>query len=112
MLALNAIWTKKTIGFGFIQKQKDLKPEGKSSKINAFAALRDKDIQALYEKDLLESSTAEALFNRRGSTTQSISGYEAARAQRNVLGRCKTSSNLLEFNERETKLVQETILGM
>ena len=34
------------------------------TKPNASAALSEEDIQVLFEKDLLESSTAEALLNR------------------------------------------------
>ena len=44
-------------------KQRDLKRKGKANKPNASAALREEDIQVLYEKDLLGSSTAEALLN-------------------------------------------------
>ena len=42
-------------------KQRDLKRKGKGNKPNASAALSEEDIQVLYEKDLLGSSTAEAL---------------------------------------------------
>ena len=34
------------------------------TKPNASAALSEEDIRVLFEKDLLESSTAEALLNR------------------------------------------------
>ena len=44
-------------------KQRDLKRKGKGNKPNASAALSEEDIQVLYEKDLLGSSTAEALLN-------------------------------------------------
>ena len=44
-------------------KQRDLKQKGKGNKPNASAALSEEDIQVLYEKDLLGSSTAEALLN-------------------------------------------------
>ena len=44
-------------------KQKDLKWKGKGNKPNASASLSEEDIQVLYEKDLLGSSTAEALLN-------------------------------------------------
>ena len=45
-------------------KQRDLKQKGMGTKPNASAALSEEDIQVLFEKDLLESSTAEALLNR------------------------------------------------
>ena len=44
-------------------KQKDLKWKGKGNKPNASASLSEEYIQVLYEKDLLGSSTAEALLN-------------------------------------------------
>ena len=45
-------------------KERDLKQKGMGTKPNASAALSEEDIQVLFEKDLLESSTAEALLNR------------------------------------------------
>ena len=44
-------------------KQRDQKRKGKGNKPIASAALSEEDIQVLYEKDLLGSSTAEALLN-------------------------------------------------
>ena len=44
-------------------KQRDLKRKGMGKKPNASAALSKEDIQVLFEKDLLRSSTAEALLN-------------------------------------------------
>ena len=44
-------------------KQKGLKLKGKGNNPNASASLSEEDIQVLYEKDLLGSSTAEALLN-------------------------------------------------
>ena len=44
-------------------KQRDLKRKGMGNKPNASAALSEEDIQVLFEKDLLGSSTAEALLN-------------------------------------------------
>ena len=48
---------------GLQSKQRDLKRKGKGNKPNASATLSEEDIQVLYEKDLLGSSTAEALLN-------------------------------------------------
>ena len=57
-------------------KQRDLKWKGMSNKPNASAALSEENVQVLFEKDLLGSSTAEALIKKRyGSTTQSILVY-------------------------------------
>ena len=71
---MSAIWKKKTMDFAFMKdvqfeqtrkalqsKQRDLKRKGKGNKPNASAALSEEDIQVLYEKDLLGSSTEEAL---------------------------------------------------
>ena len=44
-------------------KQSDVKQKGTGNKPNASAALSEEDIQVLYEKELLGSSTAEALLN-------------------------------------------------
>ena len=44
-------------------KQRDLKQKGMGTKPNASAALSEEEIRVLFEKDLLESSTAEALLN-------------------------------------------------
>lgn len=44
-------------------KQRDLKRKGEGNKPKASAALSEEDIKALYEKDLLGTSTAEALLN-------------------------------------------------
>ena len=44
-------------------KQRDLKRKGKGIRPNASAASSEEDIQVLYEKNLLGSSTAEALLN-------------------------------------------------
>ena len=44
-------------------KQRDLKRKGIGNKPNASAALSEEDIQVLFEKDLLGSSTVEALLN-------------------------------------------------
>ena len=44
-------------------KQRDLKRKGMGNKSNASAALSEEDTQVLFEKDLMGSSTAEALLN-------------------------------------------------
>ena len=44
-------------------KQRDLKQKGMGNKPNASAALSEEDVQVLFEKDLLGSSTAEVLLN-------------------------------------------------
>ena len=44
-------------------KQRDLKRKGMSNKPNASVALSEENVQVLFEKDRLGSSTAEALLN-------------------------------------------------
>ena len=48
----------------FQSKQRDLKRKDMGNKPNASATLSEEDIQVLFEKDLLESFTVEALLNR------------------------------------------------
>ena len=66
-------------------KQRDLKRKGKGNKSNASAASSEEDIQVLYEKHLLGSSTAEALLN--------TVWFKAARSTEKYVGRRKTFSN-------------------
>ena len=44
-------------------KQKDLKPKGKGNKPNASVALTEEEIKLLHDKELLGTSTPEALLN-------------------------------------------------
>ena len=53
----NKLWTLRQ------SKQRDLKRKGMGNKPYASAALSEEDVQVLFEKDLLGSSTAEALLN-------------------------------------------------
>ena len=76
-------------------KQRDLKWKGKGNKPNTSSALSEEDIQVLYEKDLLGSSTAEALLNTVwfNNTCNPCRVTGLQEAQRNVLRRRKTLSN-------------------
>ena len=71
-------------------KQRDLKRKSRGNKPNASAALSEEDIQVLYEKDLLGSSTAEALLNTVLFNNTIHFGlriwYEAARSTENCTG--------------------------
>ena len=61
-------------------KQKDLKQKGKGNKPNASVALTEEEIKLLYDKELLGTSTPEALLNTIfGSTTRSTSGFVGVR---------------------------------
>ena len=45
-------------------KQKDLEQKGKGNKPNASVALTEEEIKLLYDKELLGTSTPEALLNK------------------------------------------------
>ena len=90
-------------------KQRDLKRKGKSNKPNASAAISEEDIQVLYEKDLLGSSTGEALLNTVWFNNTIHFGLQGCKEHREMcwggVKLCQTSTGQehLEFNERETK---------
>ena len=90
-------------------KQRDLKRKGKGNKPNASAALSEEDVQVLYEKDLLGSSTAEALLNTVWFNNTIHFGLRGCKEHREMcwgdVKLCQTSTGqeYLEFNERETK---------
>ncbi|XP_068747374.1 uncharacterized protein KIAA1958-like, partial [Montipora capricornis] len=90
-------------------KQRDLKRKGKGNKPNASSALREENIQVLYEKDLLGSSTAEALLNTLWFNDTIHFGLRGCKEHREMcwgdVKLCQTSTGqeYLEFNERETK---------
>ena len=90
-------------------KAKGLKRKGKGNKPNASAALSEEDIHVLYEKDLLGSSTAEALLNTMWFNNTIHVGLRGCKEHREMcwgdVKLCQTSTRqeYLEFNERETK---------
>ena len=90
-------------------KQRDLKQKGKGNKPNASAALSEEDIQVLYEKDLLGSSTAEVLLNMVWFNNTIHFGLRGCKEHREMcwgdVKLCQTSTGqeYLEFNKRETK---------
>ena len=90
-------------------EQRDLKRKGKGNKPNASAALTEEDIQVLYEKNLLGSSTAEALLNTVWFNNTIHFGLRGCKEHREMcwgdVKLCQTSTGqeYLEFNERETK---------
>ena len=94
-------------------KQKNLKRKGKGNKPNASAALSEEDIQVLYEKDLLGSSTAEALLNTVWFNNTIHFGLRGCKEHREMcwgdVKLCQTSTGqeYLEFNEGETKTRSE-----
>ena len=89
-------------------KQRDLKRKGMSNKPNASAALSEEDIQVLFEKDLLGSSTAEALLNTVWFNNTIHFGILGCKKHREMCSRgdfvkTSTGQEYLQFNERETK---------
>ena len=75
-------------------KQRDLKRKGMGNKPNA-SALSEEDIQVLFEKDLLGSSTAEALLNTVWFNNIIHLGLLGCKEHRNVFKvRRKTLSKL------------------
>ena len=90
-------------------KQRDLKRKGKGNEPNASAALSEEDIQVLCEKDLLGSSTAEALLNAVRFNNTIHFGLRGFKEHRKIcwgdVKLCQTSTGqvYLELNERETK---------
>ena len=82
-------------------KQWDLNWKG-----NASAALSEEDIQVLYEKNLLGSSTAEALLNTVWFNNTIHFGLRGCKEHREMcwgdIKLCQTSTGqeYLEFNER------------
>ena len=101
-------------------KQRDLKRKGKGNRPNASAALSEEDIQVLYEKDLLGSSTAEALLNTvwfNDTIHFWLRGCMRNEHREMCWGDgklCQTSTGQEYLNsmKEKPKLVQETILGM
>ena len=75
----------------------------------ASAALSEEDIQVLYEKDVLGSSTAEALLNMVWFNNTIHFGLRGCKEHREMcwgdVKLCQTSTGkeYLEFNEREMK---------
>ena len=90
-------------------KQRDLKRKGKGNTPNASASLSEEDIQVLYEKDLLGSSTAEALLNTAWFNNTIQFGLRGCKEHREMcrgdvkLCQISTGQEYLEFNERENK---------
>ena len=101
-------------------KQRDLKRKGMGNKSNASAALSEEDIQVLFEKDLLGSSTAEALLNTVWLNNIIHFKLLGCREHRQMCSRgdVKLFSKLPQGRSTSNsmkdkpKLVQETIHGM
>ena len=78
-------------------KQRDLKRKGNGNRPNASAALiSEEDIQVLYEKNLLGSSTAEALSNTVWFNSTIHFGLRGCKEHREMIWKdvklCQTST--------------------
>ena len=90
-------------------KQKDLKQKGKGNKPNASVALTEQEIELLYDKELLGTSTPEALLNTIWFNNTIHFGLRGCKEHRNMcwgdvqLRQSTNGEEFLEFSERQTK---------
>ncbi|XP_067029817.1 fibroblast growth factor receptor 3-like isoform X4 [Acropora muricata] len=90
-------------------KQKDLKHKGKGNKPNASVALTEEEIKLLYDKELLGTSTPEALLNTIWFNNTIHFGLRKVRNTINVcwgdvqLRQTTNGEEFLEYSERQTK---------
>ena len=92
-------------------KQKDLKQKGKGNKPNASVALTEEEIKLLYDKELLGTSTPEALslLNTIWFNNTIHFGLRGCKEHRNMcwgdvqLHQSTNGEEFLEYSERQTK---------
>ena len=90
-------------------KQKLLKKQGRGNKPNASVALTSEEIQTLYEKKLLGTSSPEALLNTLWLNNCLHFGLRGCKEHRDMcwgdvrLHQTANRKEYLEFNERQTK---------
>ena len=90
-------------------KQKDLKQKGKGNKPNASVALTEEEIKLLYDKQLLGTSTPEALLNTIWFNNTIHFGLRGCKEHRNMcwgdvqLRQTTNGEEFLEYSERQTK---------
>ena len=90
-------------------KQKDLKQKGKGNKPNASVALTEEEIKLLYDKELLGTSTPEALLNTIWFNNTIHFGLRGCKEHRNMcwddvqLRQTTNGEEFLEYSERQTK---------
>ena len=90
-------------------KQKDLKQKGKGNKPNASVALTEEEIKVLYDKELLGTSTPEALLNTIWFNNTIHFGLRGCKEHRNMcwgdvqLRQTTNGEEFLEYSERQTK---------
>ena len=87
-----------------VSKQKELKRQRKGNKPNASSALSEDDIAVLYEKDLLGTSSPEALLNTLWfNNTIRFKGHRDMTWGNVKLHKTASDEEYLEYNERQTK---------
>ena len=90
-------------------KQKDLKQKGKGNKRNASVALTEEEIKLLHDKELLGTSTPEALLNTIWFYNTIHFGLRGCKEHRNMcwgdvqLRQSTNGEEFLEYSERQTK---------
>ena len=72
-------------------KQKDLKQKGKGNKPNASVALTEEEIELLYDKELLGTSTPEALLNTIWLNNTIHFSLRGCKEHQICVGRCATT---------------------
>ena len=115
-------YVKKNFGFSIMKdaefeqarkalqsKQKDLKQKGKGDKPNASVALTKEEIKLLYDKELLGTSTPEALLNTIWFNNMIHFGLRGCKEHGNMcwgdvqLRQTTNREEFLEYSERQTK---------
>ncbi|CAB4014174.1 Hypothetical predicted protein [Paramuricea clavata] len=92
-----------------VSKQKDLKRQEKGNKPNASSALSEADIAVLYEKELLGTSSPDALLNSLWFNNTIHFGLRGCKKHHNMtwgnvkLHKTVCGEEYLEYNERQTK---------
>ena len=92
-----------------VSKQKRFKATGKGNKPNASSSLSKDDIAAFYEKDLLGTSSPEALLNTLWFNNTIHFGLRGCKEHRDMtwgdvkLHKTASGEEYLQYNERQTK---------
>jgi len=90
-------------------KQKDLKQKGKGNKPNASVALTEEETKLLYDKELLGTSTPEALLSTIWFNNTIHFGLRGSKEHRDTcwgdvqLLQTTNGEEVLEYSERQTK---------
>ena len=88
-----------------VEKQKEIKKDGKGNKPNAARMLTDEEVDILYGQDLLGCSSSEALINTIWLNNTQFFGLRGCHQHKDMKKDEETSDGaaFLEYNERQTK---------